>query len=300
MAGTPIISVIIPTHKRRAQLRQALLSLAEQDCGRDCWEVIVVEDGEEEPPNVELAALMERMPLRIFRQPYSGCGIARNTGAAHARGRYLVFTDDDCLFPRDWLSRFREVFERTADCVVAGRSTNWLRDNPYSETTQALIDYLLSRANTSPEHATLAIGNNFGVPAEGFRSLGGFSSSYFQLTAEDRDFCGRWLADGRRIVYAPDIVVHHAHALTLHTFLRQHFQYGRGAYVYYRLQARRRGSRVRLESPGFYLSLLLWPWSARCGARALPLGLLLPLAQTAHTAGYLSKWLGRSGVEQPK
>ena len=295
MAEQPFISVIIPTRNRRESLRRCLASLAGQAYPRERWEVIVVQDGEEEPAEEGLAAFRERLALRCFQQSHAGCGIARNTGAAQARGRYLVFTDDDCLFPADWLWRYTEQFERAADCVVAGRAVNALKDNPYSEATQHMADYLLWRSNSSPEQATLALGNSFGAPAEGFRELGGFSPRYFRLAAEDRDFCARWLAAGRRIVYAPEILAHHAHALALGSFLRQHFHYGRGAFLFHRLEARRRHSRVKLESPGFYFSLLAWPWSARSGAQAARLSLLLLLAQVAHAAGYLYGFLADRG-----
>lgn len=248
-----------------------------------------MEDGDEEPPDEGLAAFRGRLPLRCFQQSHAGCGIARNTGAAQACGRYLVFTDDDCLFPSDWLSRYEENFQRAGDCVLAGRALNALKGNLCSEATQQMADYLLSRSNASPQQATLALGANFGVPAEGFRELCGFSPRYFRLAAEDRDFCERWLAAGRRIVHVPEIAVHHAHALNLRSFLKQHFHYGRGAFLFHRLQAERRRSRVKLESPGFYLSLLLWPWSVCPGPKAARLSLLLLLAQIAHTAGYLSQ-----------
>lgn len=291
MAERPFISVIIPTRNRREQLRQCLASLAAQTCPRDRWEVIVIQDGNEESPDEGLVAFRDRLPLRWFRQSHAGCGIARNTGAAKARGRYLVFTDDDCLFGADWLSRYDQHFQRTVDCIIAGRSVNALTVNAYSEASQELVNYLLSRSNASPERATLAIGNNFGVPADGFRELSGFDPSYFRITAEDRDFCARWLAMGRRIVCAPDLVVYHAHALSFRSFLRQQHHYGRGAFVFHRLEAERRRSRNTLGSPGFYFSLLLWPWYVRRGMEAARMSLLFLLSQIVHTAGYLREFL---------
>jgi glycosyltransferase involved in cell wall biosynthesis len=287
----PFISVIIATRGRRAQLRQCLVSLAGQTYRRERWEVIVVEDGDEEPPDQGVAALRQRLPLEYLQQPHAGCGMARNSGAAQSRGRYLVFTDDDCRFPGDWLCRYEDQFQRTAGCLVAGRSINALKGNPYSQATQELVDYLLSKFNASAEQATFGAGNNMGVPAEEFRELGGFSPRYFRSTAEDRDLCARWVEAGRRLVYAPDIVVHHAHRLSFGSFLKQHFHYGRGAYLFHRLEAERRRSRVKLESASFYCALLLWPWSKGGGPQAARRSLLLLVSQVAHTAGYLRGFL---------
>jgi GT2 family glycosyltransferase len=283
----PLISVIIPTRGRLEQLAACLRSLAGQSLPAGRWEVVVVVDGEAPIDPVQMTALTGCPGLRCFRQEHAGCGAARNTGAAQARGRYLVFTDDDCLFPADWLAGYEQVFLRSGDCLVSGRPVNWLRSNPYSEATQELISYMLARFNTAPDRARLAIGCNFGASAAGFRELGGFDKHYFRTTAEDRDFCDRWLASGRQMVYVEGIEAFHAHRLTFRSFLRQHFHYGRGAVVLHRMRAARAERLVRLEPARFYLGLFLWPWTARHGAAALRLALLFAASQVAHTAGYL-------------
>ena len=85
MVGQPFISVIIPTRGRGEQLRQCLASLVDLTYPRDRWEVIVAEDGDEQPPDRRVEALGERLPFQHLQQPHAGCGIARNTGAAKAR-----------------------------------------------------------------------------------------------------------------------------------------------------------------------------------------------------------------------
>ena len=113
----------------------------------------------------------------------------------------------------------------------------------------------------------------------GFRAVGGFDPSF--RTAEDRDFCSRWVAHGLRMSYEPRAVVEHAHDLTLTSFARLHFDYGRGALRYHRKE-RRHGRPVRIE-PSFYLAL------ARQARRA---GLLRALLvwHVAHTAGFTWEW----------
>ena len=148
------------------------------------------------------------------------------------------------------------------------------------------MDYLLASLNSYPEEAVLAIGNNFGVPADRFRRLGGFGSRYFRAAAEDRDFCVRWRQSGERIVYAPDIVVQHAHALTFASYIRQHLHYGRGAWLFHTASS----SWKTQASPGhleFYLSM----FRAHTGLRSLA---LLFTSQAAQTIGYVSGWLTSS------
>lgn len=285
MSPQPLMSVIIPTRNRPEQLSRCLNSLAEQTCPRDQWEVIVVLDGLGQLPSADLDAFEGRLPLRWIEQEHAGCGLARNAGAALARGRHLIFVDDDCLFPLDWLALYAERLARSGDCIVAGRSVNFLKENWYAEATQQLIDYLLSRFNADPERATVVIGNNFAVPAEAFRELNGFSPEYFRMAAEDRDLAAHWLAKGKRILFAPEVVVQHAHALRLPSFWRQHYHYGRGAYVFHQQ------GHSAPEGPAFYAALLLWPWSVRSGLAAVRLAALFALAQIAHTTGYIGEFL---------
>ena len=284
----PFLSVVISTRRRRERLRGCLLSLAAQTYHRDCWEVIVVEDGDTEPLDDGLISLRQQLPLRWFRVSHAGCGGAKNAGACQAHGQCLVFTDDDCRFPPNWLSQYAECFERSPEGLVAGGAMNPRAANPYSDASQELVNYLLSRLNASPKTATLAIGNNFAVPVKQFHELGGFNSAYFPMGGEDRDFAAHWVASGWKIVWAPDIVLQHAQELSLRSFLKQQFHYGRGAYIFHRLDAARRQGPVRLAPLGFYFSLFCWPWSVRSGVAAVRTALLFLVAQAALAAGYLS------------
>lgn len=273
-----VLSVIIATRHRKQQLIRCLDSLCGQDYPREKWELIVVHDGEDRESENCAAAYRDQLPLRSLVQPQAGPGIARNSGAAEALGEYLIFTDDDCLFPPDWLGRYDASFHANTGCLIAGAAINWLPSNPYSQATETIRDRLLQHLNSSTEKPQLAIGNNIGVPAEGFLKLKG----YWRTFAEDRDFSARWLDDGRRIVYDPSIVVFHAHELNLRSFIRQHFRHGHGALLFYRSQAER--GQQALQRPGFYISLLLYAPSAR-------IWLLILLSQAAHTLGFMSGFL---------
>jgi len=286
----PLISLVIPTRKRPERLLQCLDSLCEQTYPREKWEVVLVIDGEDDHIEPLLANRYSKFPLRIIHQAHSGCGFARNQGARCAAGQFLVFTDDDCRFPADWLARYAERFLQAPERLVAGRAVNALSGNLCSETTQLVIDYLLSHLNSRNEDASTAIGNNFGVPAQEFRNLGGFGQGYFQIAgAEDRDFAWRWKELGKKIVFAPELTVYHWHELTLASFVRQHFHYGRGARLLYDPGANPAHSRPRIQGIGFYAGLLLRPFSLTKKRAALSILGLILLSQGAHCVGFLSR-----------
>jgi GT2 family glycosyltransferase len=53
-------------------------------------------------------------------------------------------------------------------------------------------------------------GNNITVPRTGYLELGGFDERFGRAFAEDREFCVRWRAQGRKLVYAPEVILYHA------------------------------------------------------------------------------------------
>ena len=87
-----LVSVIIPTHRRPNQVREAVLSALAQT-----WqhvEVIVVADGPD--PLTREALLLPNSRLRYLElESNQGPAAARNAGVAASRGEWLAFLDDD-------------------------------------------------------------------------------------------------------------------------------------------------------------------------------------------------------------
>jgi GT2 family glycosyltransferase len=75
-------------------------------------------------------------------------------------------------------------------------------------------------------------------------------------TAEDREFCDRWIHRGGEMVRVPAAAVLHDNPLDFSTFLRRHHRYGRGAYRFHRLRRDRGSGRFRREFLWFYVFVL--------------------------------------------
>ena len=98
-----LVSVIIPTTRRPGPLRRALTSVFTQT--HDALEAIVVIDGPN-PETVAMLAALSDPRLRVLQNERSlGPGLARNAGAAVARGEWLAFLDDDDEWLADKLER---------------------------------------------------------------------------------------------------------------------------------------------------------------------------------------------------
>jgi glycosyltransferase involved in cell wall biosynthesis len=291
----PFFSIIVPTYARPRQVAACLQSLVHLDYPRDRFEVVVVDDGSETPPEVVVAPFHDHLNITLLTQLHAGPAAARNTGAVQAKGKFLAFTDDDCAPAHDWLQALAERFATTPDPTIGGQILNALPDNPYSTASQVLIDYLYAHYNADPNQARFFASNNLALPADRFHAIGGFDTTLPLAAGEDRKFCDRWLHHGNRMIYAPEVLIYHAHPLTFRTFWRQHFNYGRGAFRFHQARARRGKRRIRLEPLSFYLNLLWYPFSQARSRQALLLTALLVMSQVASTAGFV--WQGMSRTD---
>ncbi len=284
----PVFSIIVPTRDRPEQLAACLESLASVDYPLDRFEVIVVDDRSSVPIDAVVAAFRSRLSIALIRQPRGGPAAARNAGAARARGEFLAFTDDDCAPDRGWLNALAGRFAASSDRLIGGAVLNALPANAYSATSQAIADVTYAHFNANGDKARFLSSNNLAVRADHFHAMGGFDATL--PTSEDRDFCDRWLHQGLAIIYAPEAVVHHAHRLTFGTFLRQHFNYGRGTFRFHRARAARGQERVGADR-SYYLALLRYPFSRPLGPRAWWMAGLLGAAHGAKAAGFFGERL---------
>jgi len=233
-------SIVVPTYNRPHVLEGCLSALAALDYAPGRFEVVVVDDGGGEPLDAIAARCRERLNLQLVRQPNAGPAAARNRGVAAARGTWLAFTDDDCRPAADWLRALAQRLAERPDCVIGGHTRNGLGENLCSATSQLIQDVVYRHYNARPEDARFLATNNLALPRELFRRLGGFDVSF--LTSEDRDFCDRCVAAGVRLLYAPECIVEHRHALSFLGFCSQHFHYGRGAFRFHERQRGRHSS----------------------------------------------------------
>ena len=283
----PFFSIIIPTFNRPLQLTHCLQSLARVNYPPNRFEVVVVDDGSVGPAETVVSSFSNRLDITLITQPHSGPAIARNKGAAHAKGKFLAFTDDDCTPAPEWLKSLALRFNGTPDAMIGGRTLNVFLQNLYSAASHFLIEYLYSYYNVNSDQARFFTSNNLSLAAGRFHSIGGFNTLFPDAAAEDREFCDRWLRHGFRMIYAPEVLIYHAHRLTLRSLCRQQFNYGRGAFRFHQLRAPRRINDFRLEPLSFYVNMLRYPLAEIPGAKKYLILALIVLSQKTNAAGFL-------------
>ncbi len=283
---TCLASIIIPTYNRPERLKACLSSITALDFPTSNFEVIVVDDGSQVPIEPVILNFKDSFPLTVIRQANAGPATARNTGTATAKGDFLVFIDDDCAPKSDWLRLLIQNLRANDHCLVGGHTLNALSNNVFSEASQTLIDYLYQYFNRGSTRPTFFASNNFGLSRERFKQLGGFNTTFPLAAGEDREFCDRWLQAGYPMQYVSEARINHYHNLSLKSFWRQHFNYGRGAFHFHRVRAQRKDDPIKVEPLSFYWKLLTFPLSQSKGWRAIPISLLLGVSQFANVLGF--------------
>ncbi|MDR4494032.1 MAG: glycosyltransferase family 2 protein [Nitrospirales bacterium] len=281
----PMVSIIIPTYNRPDQLFSCLQAINRLTYPSNRFEVIVIDDGSRTPLDRTIEHFSHRMAITLISQRNSGPATARNRGAAEAKGEILAFTDDDCTPSTGWLQAIADAFRDAPDCGIGGKTINLLTNNLYAETSQILLDYLYEYYNQDSQAPRFFASNNLAFSRNDFLTSGGFNPTYRVPAGEDRELCDRWTAQGRRLRFAPDAVVFHAHLLNGRTLWRQHFNYGKGAFFFHHMKVR-----PEWEPLTFYLKLVIYPFSLFSWKRAIVVAPLLIITQVANTCGYFMEW----------
>jgi GT2 family glycosyltransferase len=294
MPEGPFFSIIVPTHDRIDQLALCLGAMRQLEYPRSDFEVIVVDDASIMPAETLAAHPAIEVGVRFLRTDTNqGPAAARNLGARHARGRYLAFTDDDCLPPPDWLQKLRNLLEVTPASMVGGPVASGSPNSLCSAASAAILEAVFRHYNHDHRNARFLTTANLSLPAALFSQIGGFNPEF--RTSEDREFCARWLREGFPLLYAPEAVMVHRDQPNLREFYRRHYNYGKGAYRFRAQSASREGEAVKLEPSAFYWQLLRSPFVKGFGARAALIAFLVLVSQLASALGFFAEWRGSKG-----
>jgi len=278
------VSVVVPTYDRADAVRGCVQALGSLDYPTDAVEVVVIDDASPHP--VELAGIEAPCSVRVLRvERNGGPAAARNLGAREATGDVVAFTDDDCRPEPAWLGALVGALDAEPDALAGGRTVNALEENPFAEASQDLVSYLYDAAPGGRSLLPFFTSNNFAVRRDRFHSLGGFDETFRFTAAEDRDLSERWAAEIGPLRFVPEARVRHHHDLSLRTFLRQHYVYGRGAVHLARRRLLRGRSRPWPEPPGFYLRMLAHAFRGRPLVEGVTLSGLVGLAQLSGATG---------------
>lgn len=212
MPHAPLISVVIPSYNSMHSIRQCIDSIINQSVNRP-YEIIVVDSSADSTPEI-LATYAPR--VRYFHLSKKTIpAIARNIGIDHADGKYIAFTDSDCIPDSSWLREIMQAhaagYDVVCGSVINARPCNLISIAEYFLEFRELSEYLPSK-----ESEFIPAGN-FSVKAEIFKKAGKFPEI---RASEDMFLSHNIRQKGIKILFEPKIKIKHLNRNRLQPFLR--------------------------------------------------------------------------------
>lgn len=125
------LSVVICTRDRDRILAGGLAAVAaaEKPAGLSL-EVVVIDNGSSDPTPDVIAGFADRLPIRRVPEPKPGVAHARNRGIDEARGRFILWFDDDARVVPDTICRYAAMIEAHPASAVFGGTIRPLLEAP--------------------------------------------------------------------------------------------------------------------------------------------------------------------------
>jgi glycosyltransferase involved in cell wall biosynthesis len=249
------VSIIVCTRNRYASLRRCLGSVFSSELSYLAFEVIVVDGSSSPAMRKRIAIECSALGAKYVRATPSGIGRARGIGAREAKGRILVFVDDDIVVTRDTIRILVENYANNNVAAAPGRIVSLRNDklsrlfekySTYDRGTEryevgrrdmsitTLLKSVASRfadktGKTNPPPYSLSFGL-YSFRKSVLDSLGGFDQNLGRGTpqrgGEDLDMYYRILKGGYLIVYEPRSVAYHDHKHSFKQMFEQAYSNG--------------------------------------------------------------------------
>ena len=125
------------------------------------WEILVVNNDGSETTDGVVARHRGTLPIVLAHEPLAGLSRARNRGLRAARGKLIVFTDDDVTVDGGWLNVYWAAYAARSDCFLGGPIRSQFDGRPPDSPRAPVRATLGQGAGLWPRPSYLAAGEYF-------------------------------------------------------------------------------------------------------------------------------------------
>lgn len=218
-------SVIVPVYNRPDEVDELLQSIASQ--ANSNVEVIIVEDGSTVTCKDAVARYADSLNIAYYFKENEGPAVARNYGAKHSSGDYLIILDSDVVLPPNYFEAVDKALENETCDAFGGPDKAADSFTP----VQKAISYSMTsffttggiRGGKKKMDKFYPRSYNMGIKNEVYSKLGGFSRMRF---GEDIDLSYRIVENGYTAQLFPEAWVWHKRRTDFRKFFKQVYNSG--------------------------------------------------------------------------
>ena len=222
------LSIIIPTRNRAQYLDKMLDSLLQQTVSKEEFEVIIIDNGSTD--STRFICRNRRKDFLHFKYIFEkkpGLHFGRNRGFLEAKGKYLLFADDDIIAFPTWVEGILEGFKYENVALVGGNvipkfekaEPEWIKDflvykDGFYIMSQLSVIWTNMQANkiVNPYYI---FGCNFGVKREVLEKCEGFHpdgmpSNLLMYRGDGESYVSQYVREhGLKAMFVPKAAVYH-------------------------------------------------------------------------------------------
>ncbi len=241
-------ALIIITRNRAHLLALCLDNLTGQTQLPD--EIIIVDNDSSDRTAQVIASYQKNLPIKYCLEKELGRAAARNRGLQETNAAIILFTDDDCLHPKEWIATHLKLHTQESALAIGGPLQIYdpTKKHTYSKTIQFFFDdYInkgiflaLSKQNksfnlfrfffdssykksTNPTHHLFTA--NISYKRHFFRKYGNYNSEL--ITGEENALHNQAFKAGAPPFYfEPNLKVFHSTWPTFSETFKRYFEYG--------------------------------------------------------------------------
>lgn len=212
----PFVSVIIPTFNRDLPFRQTLTCLFKQDYPK--FEIIIIDQSDKKFLQKENFLKKHKNKLKYLFSKTPNASAARNKGIKIAKGKIVLFLDDDVTFNKNLIKNHVKNYGDSQIGAVAGRVVSQSQPSEEDRKNVGQITwygkFTDGFSSKIRQEVMTVITCNASWRKSVLDKIGLFDENFTGPIREDSDLSLRTIKRGFKIIFDPDSAVNHVRAVS--------------------------------------------------------------------------------------